>query len=214
MEGEAVDDASGESEQEEELDVRFNGLDCEKAIKSLGSPALFQKIVKEYYRSGKDKYDSIVAAYESEDWPDYSIKVHALKSSSRQIGADALGSLAEEMENAGKALDVDTIHSKNDGMLATYEELLQKLSPYFPEEETANQDLPEIPAEELERILGELESACDDLDMDTMEEKKEELMKYSFPDSITDSMKELYQAIDDIDIDTCMEIIVNIRERG
>ena len=192
--------------------VVFEGLDCESAIKALGSPALFQKIVQEYYRSGEAKAVGIKAAYESEDWKDYTIRVHALKSSSRQIGAAELGDMAADLEEAGNALDLDRIHDRTDALLESFAELLQRLAPYFVEEERDESSLPAITTEELDRILQDLKVACDDLDMDAMEAAKEELQKYALPEAIRGDMNELFEAIDNIDIDACMEIIQQVEE--
>ena len=206
------DEARAAMTAEASAEISYACLDCENAIRSLGSPALFQKIVHEYYRSGDGKYQGIKAAYDAEDWKDYTIKVHALKSSSRQIGAAELGGLAEELEKAGNALDLELIREKTDGLLADYRKLLDELSPYFAEEEKDNSDLPEIPAQELEQILQGLEAACDDLDMDAMETAKEELQKYTYPEAIREEMPKLYEAIDNIDVDACVELIQRIRQ--
>ena len=193
---------------------RLEEIDIDKAIMALGSPELYQTIVKEYVRSGKDKCAEIETAFANEDWPDYTIKVHALKSSSRQIGASELGAMAEELENAGKALDMDIIKGKTEETLNTFKELLNKLSPYFPEEEVDESQLSEIDDDELNRILDELLAACDDLDMDKMEECKESLKKHSYSDEVKEVLAQMYQAIDDIDVDTCVELAEKVREKG
>nr|MCR5452975.1 hypothetical protein [Lachnospiraceae bacterium] len=54
--------------------------------------------------------------FEKEDWENYTIKVHALKSSSKLIGATALALEAEALEFAGKEENIDFI-DKNHGML-------------------------------------------------------------------------------------------------
>ncbi|MBR1772048.1 MAG: response regulator [Lachnospiraceae bacterium] len=187
-------------------DITYEGLDCERAIQALGSAALFHKIVKEYYRSGKDKADGIQKAYDTKDWRDYTIRVHALKSSSRQIGAMGLGSLAEQLENAGNALDTETIQKKTGELLQQFTEQLAVLARYFVEEtETAN--LPVISEELLQEQLQQLAQACDDLDMDRMEQVKELLQGYALPDDLRGSEDTLYDAIDNMDIDGCMEWI-------
>ena len=200
-------------ESHEETIVRYEGLDCEKAIQGLGSPSLFDKIVKEYYRSGRDRYEKIREAYTIEDWSDYTIKVHALKSNSRQIGADKLGEMAEQLEFAGKALDIDTIHSKHDAALKEFDALLDRLAPYFPEEEEADIDRPAIGKEAFEEYLQRLTDACDDLDNDEMEAIEEELKAYSYPEQMQSTMQELYLAIEDIDIDNCLLLIETLKEQ-
>lgn len=202
--GGSVKEEKGMSQEET---IEYEGLDCEKAIQALGSSALFQKIVKEYYRSGNDRYQTIQSAYDQEDWADYTIKVHALKSSSRQIGAFDLGAMAEELENAGKANDLDTIHAKTEETLRVFRDLIDRLSGYFPEDTSKEDELPAVPEEVLHDILKRLYEACDNLDSDEMETAEEELKQYSYPADLRDTMHAIWQSIEDLDMDTCMELI-------
>ena len=191
--------------------VSFPGLDTEKALKSIGNPKLYAKIVKEYHKAGKTKLAEIRAAYEKEDWADYTIKVHALKSSSRQIGAYRLGDAAEKLEDAGKAPDVDTIRSSTDKLLSDYEKILKDLEPCFAEEEIPEKELPPIDKAALDALLDDLAEACDNLDMDTMESIKEKLEKHSYPEEIRDTIDSLCKAVDDMDTDVCTELIEKIK---
>ena len=191
--------------------LEIEGLDHKKAIEALGSMELYQTIVKEYYRSGETKCAEIRAAYDNEDWKDYTIKVHALKSSSRQIGALELGDMAEQLENAGKALDMDTIKNNTELTLNTFNQLLDKLALYFKEEEVDTGSLSEIDSDTFDAILGRLSAACDDLDMDEMEACRTELKKYAYNDEVQELLDQMYEAIDNIDVDACVELIDKIR---
>ncbi len=188
--------------------INYGKLDIEAALRALGSSALYDKILEEYYRSGEDKYLGIENAYDSEDWSDYTIRVHALKSSSRQVGALALGDMAEELEKAGKASDIDTIRSKTGDTLREYRVFLDALKEHYEASRAAEDEAPKpgIDQDTLNGLLVELQNACDDLDMDAMEAVRDELKKYSYPDDIRDVIKELYSAIDSVDTDRCIEL--------
>ena len=200
------------AETEKKPAVSFDGLDNEKAIQGLGSPELFAEIVEEYYRSGAGRLQDIRKAYEAEDWKDYTIKVHALKSASRQIGAEELGSMAEALEKAGNASDLTFIHENNENALQAYDALLNRLEPYFPEEEKQTGVLGEIAPEELTRLLDAIAEACENLDMDEAEAKCEELSAYSFSPEVTEQVQALGEAIGDYDVDRCNELIEKIRQ--
>ena len=192
--------------------VYYEGLDVDKAIASIGMTALYNKIVEEYYRSGSGKYQDIKNAYDTGDWKDYTIKVHALKSSSRQIGAAELGDLAESLEKAGKADDLDYIHGNTEGLLNDYQALLDKLSQYFPEEEVPDvSELPLLSADDLGILLDRLAQACDDLDMDEMENVRDELKGHALPGGAGEFAPALYEAIDNLDTETCAETIAAMR---
>ena len=192
--------------------IDYPGLDTGAAIKAIGLPELYNKIVEEYYRTGESKHADIQRAYEAEDWTGYTIKVHALKSSSRQIGASALGNIAEKLENAGKAMDLDIIHDNHAEALRMFKELLDGLAPYFAEDgDEGDADLPLADDDMLAAALDRLKSACEDLDMDAMESVRDELKGYSYPAEKRDDIGALYKAIDSIDIDTCEELIARLR---
>jgi HPt (histidine-containing phosphotransfer) domain-containing protein len=54
---------------------------------------------------------------------DYTIRVHALKSSARIIGSMELSALAEKLEKAGKERDMDTIAAQTEKLLKMYRKL-------------------------------------------------------------------------------------------
>ena len=187
--------------------ISFPGLDCEKAIKAIGNPALYQRIVEEYSRSGEAKLEGIRQAFDAEDWQDYTIRVHALKSSSRQIGAGELGEKAARLEAAGKSGDTDTIRMLTDDLLDDFEGLLKNLEPCFKTDDVEEADLLPMDKAAVTGLLDELKVACDNLDMDVMESAKDNLKKYSYPDEVKKTVSELYQTIDSMDTDACIEQI-------
>ncbi len=185
----------------------FDMLDAEKAANSLGSPEFFRMVAGEYYRSGPEKYEGILNAYEKEDIKDYTIRVHALKSSSRQIGAYELGDKAEALENAGNSEDIEFIKANTDDLLKTFDELLKKLAPIFPESVIDRSSLPELSNEIKKELFERLKAACEDLDMDGMEEVKNDLNKYAWPSGSEADYEALCKSVDDMDVDLCEEIM-------
>ena len=208
------DGSEDENDTDDEVIVKIDDLDIENAVRALGSVPLYNKIAGEYYRSGADRLSSIKEAYDKEDWTDYTIKVHALKSSSRQIGAMKLGQMAADLEAAGKDNDIDKIKADTDKALATFDELLKKLAEFYEtgEEEDAK-DKPLIEKGELLDFMSQLETACDELDLDMLEEIDNKLKGYACEDSIKDEVSALHKAVADIDTDECAEIIANIRSK-
>ena len=159
-----------------------------------------------------DKLNDIMTAFEEKDWENYTIRVHALKSSSRQIGAMDLGKMAEELEMAGKAENIDVIMAKTDGVMASFRYVLEELSKVFKaEEKPAEEELPMIDRETLLQYLDELYTACDDLDSDGMEEVGEKLKGYYYDGTLNGYIKDLQRGIRDIDTDVCMETIDKIK---
>ena len=74
------------------------------------------------------KKAEIVSLYEGADWEEYVVKVHALKSTSLTIGAEALSAQAKELELAGKRGDTDFIREHHSALISAYDELCGKLA--------------------------------------------------------------------------------------
>ena len=73
--------------------------------------------------------------YEEGDWADYTIKVHALKSSAKLIGALEFANEAQLLENAGKEGDEAYIRQNHGAFMSAYGDFESVLSPVFGEPE-------------------------------------------------------------------------------
>ena len=62
---------------------------------------LYLDVVKMFVGISSEKRDELIKAYDDRDWRNYTVYVHALKSSSRNIGANSLYDFARRMESAG-----------------------------------------------------------------------------------------------------------------
>ena len=62
-------------------------------------------------------------SYDREDWKNYKIYVHALKSTSRSIGAQSIFEQARELEEAAGRGDETFIKEKHEVLLKAYDQL-------------------------------------------------------------------------------------------
>ena len=69
--------------------------------------------------------------YMKSDWRSYKVKVHALKSSSRYIGADDISDKAKLLEYAAKDNDISYINTNHYKFIWEYEVLLKKINSIF-----------------------------------------------------------------------------------
>ncbi len=111
----------------------IDGLNTEHALSLLGSEKLYMQILKDYYLSVDKRASIITEALEKGDIKAYTIEVHSLKSTSKQIGADALSDLARCLEKAGNENDTAFILAKTDGLIKQYLSYKDILAPLFPE---------------------------------------------------------------------------------
>ncbi len=93
-----------------------------------GDEDFYREMLRLFCVQSAEKREEIVSLYESANWTDYAIKVHALKSTSLTIGAEALSAQAKGLELAGKRGDADYIQEHHDGLLRAYDELCAHIS--------------------------------------------------------------------------------------
>lgn len=183
-------------------------LDTAAALKLLGNAKLFWTVLKDYYHAIPKKHALIKQYAEEKDWHNYTIEVHALKSASKQIGANTLSEDAAELEAAGNDLNEQLILEKTPDLLERYAHYEEILKPFFPEENAdASNDKELMSKTILLDTFDKLQGALDELDMDGMEAVKDTLSKYRYEGHSLDLYKKLCTAIDELDPETCEAIM-------
>lgn len=190
-------------------DIEIGDLDVEFAIRTLGSEKLFRNVLKEYYRVIDKKAQLIRTLEEKEDWRNYTIEVHALKSSSKQIGAMSLSQKAEAMEEAGNKEDGQLIHQYTGEMLEQYMDYIKILEPICSEEATTNTSggAEGISVYILCKMFNNMRAAIASLDMDEMEEVIREMEQYAYEEKDLEIFARLKEAVNDIDVDACETVM-------
>lgn len=200
-------DSLDDSDADESIPENVEGIDVELALHYLGSRKLFRETLGNFYKAIERKASALEAYYQSEDWEHFTIDVHALKSSSKQIGAAALSEMAEKLEKAGQESDIEFIKKNTDSLLRDYRRYQEILQPYF-EEKTEEIAKPDSSAEILYPLFSSAREALDNLDMDEMEEVLAKLMEYRYPSQQQALCTQLQDAVDNLDSDACEEIIL------
>ena len=172
----------------------------------MGSEALFWSILKVYYRTIEKKAKTIKELEEAENWKDYTIEVHALKSSSRQIGATSLSEKAAALEKAGNAQDSVFIHRRTDEMLEQYLNYLPVLEPFCSDQKKETAKKVSSKDRLLERF-ARMRAAMDELDMDAMSDVISDMASYGYESWQQESFERLKDAVEDVDVDRCEEIL-------
>ena len=135
-------------------------IDTASAIANCGSAAGFMSVLTVFHQTAKQKADEIEELYKNGDTENYTIKVHALKSSARIIGAAKLSDMAKRLEEAGKNGEDDFIRDNTDKLLEEYRMLDEKLLALDKKEA----DLPPLEGamrDEAFRTIGEIAHSMD-----------------------------------------------------
>lgn len=149
----------------------YESLNCESGYVYCGGEESYRDILSIYANKGEKNYEPLQAFFDEEDWNNYIITIHGVKSSMKSIGADELSELARRLEMAGKDGDFDYIranHAKAYDMLKSLILDLMKRFQVAQEEEHDISNLPELSKETFEEIKRNLENAAFELDGDKM----------------------------------------------
>ena len=96
---------------------------------------LYRSLLAEYAYGEIEKGNNLQKSFDEENWHDYSIYVHSLKSSSRMIGATALSMRAAKLEAAANAGDIVSIMTEHEAMMEEYEVVTAVIRSVVPKEE-------------------------------------------------------------------------------
>ena len=161
-------------------------IDTANGVANCGGAESFLSVLSVFHKTAKSKADEIESLHASGDTENYTIKVHALKSSARIIGASKLSDMAKELEAAGKAGDTDTMNAGTGKLLAAYRKLYAALAPLDEGKKDKKELTDKMRTEAFNTIneiaqsmdYGMMETVLSDLkDYDLTKEDKEKIRK-------------------------------------
>lgn len=180
------------------------GIDAAIAIHNCGSSDVFLEAIRNFYDAIEEKSSQIQLFYEEKNWNDYTVLVHALKSSARLIGAMELSEDAAFLEQCGDEAKIgdneaiDFINEKTAPVLELYRSYMQKLAPLVGKAAAA-EELPQIEQAKLDDALSALKEVVSVFDFDSADAIMEELAKYSMPHDFEEKYKKIKKAVLSVD---------------
>ncbi len=93
-----------------------------------GEEEFYMEMLQMFYSQAAEKKGEIISLYETGNWADYTVKVHALKSTSMTIGAERLAKQAKLLEQAGKKENIEYIRRFHPILLQLYDEICETIS--------------------------------------------------------------------------------------
>lgn len=145
-----------------------------------GDVEAYLEILEMYVNKSGQKRGLIQKLFDEKSWKNYVIEVHALKSTSLNIGSKQLSERAKELELAGKAGQYALIEEKNAALLELYEKVAAAGADYLSKQKAGIEDklsdeapretLTEMSFGEVEELIEKILSACADFDGDAAAE--------------------------------------------
>ena len=226
-----MDDATEPYEQEPEIveSEEESRIDRRRGIQYCGgNEEDYKEILQVYLNSGLQKIREIREKYKAEDWKNYTILVHALKSTSIGIGATHLGEMAKELEMAGKEGNISFIQAHHREVMQEYEEVLLEIGGETvrakfekgPVDTKAEEPEEQIVVEEIteERFafhLQELTELLNTFEKGGVDAKIQELSKYCFKGkNLKDLLKPISEQVSRFDFLSATEEVTKLLEEG
>uniref|UniRef100_UPI00298DF850 hybrid sensor histidine kinase/response regulator n=1 Tax=Treponema sp. TaxID=166 RepID=UPI00298DF850 len=197
-------------------------LDVERAVEMAGGLDNYLVVARTFYSSIIDIASGIEDFFKMNDIKNYTIQVHALKSSARIIGAQDLSKKAEYLEMLGKKLQQtqdkearDKLTKYTPILLKLYRSYAEYLKPIVDFEKThSSAETGEfLSDEELNDIMLRIAEAAKNCDLDTAEQEFAAVKNSAIPDELSEDIQNLASAIDNIDLDQIADLARKIIER-
>ena len=182
------------------------GVNAREGIKNSGGIGDYLYALEMFLDTIDENIKIIRDSYDEENIGLFTIKVHALKSSARIIGADKLSNMAQKLEDAGNEKDVDYINKNVGQFISDYEAYKEKLSPMKKDQDSDN-DKEMIPEDVLEDAYEALSDVIDQMDLDAVEMIVDDVDEYKLPDEDAKRFNDLKKAMKLIDWDKMNEAI-------
>ena len=167
------------------------GLDVRVGIANCGSEDEYMSAVKIFHDTIAGKAEEIEDHYDSGNLEYFTIKVHALKSAARLIGAVVISDIARNLEEAGKSGDLEFIKAETPHLLILFRELKDDLDKLYHDTENVTETGLAIGDDLISKAYEELLGYTERMDYDGMENIMDNLEKFDFPDA----EKERYEAL-------------------
>lgn len=174
-----------------------NDIDWQAGLKNCGTEEGYMSVISVFHKTAPAKADEIENLYSSGDIADLTIKVHALKSSARIIGAASLSELAKNLEDAGKREDMAFINSNTDRLLDMYRSLDARLSWL----DNADEDLPLIGEGALNEAYQTIIEIAGSMDYELMENILKNLHGYRLPEADRERIAGIESMLTELDWD-------------
>lgn len=207
-----------QAQQTVQEEFAIGDLDISKGLMYCGNKENYLEILASQRDSGAETLQQTQDAYDKEDWKNYIILVHGIKSAMMSIGAVKLSEMAKGLEFAGKGEDYDYIHKQHVPMKEEYMRVMNLLDNCIYLEPKVVEEIPvekeALSKEAFEGMLVELENATYEFDGTKMLPILDKLSGYSYNGKdLAKELKPVYKKVEMFDFMSAYESVVKIKEK-
>ena len=117
-------------EERAKLEAAVDGLNAEKGVSyCTGSKSFYYEILADY--AAAEREAELNKYFAEKDWENYAVTVHSLKSTSRTLGLEDIGNLAEQMQWASEKEDEPFIRIQHQELMDIYMKAKKQIKEYL-----------------------------------------------------------------------------------
>ncbi len=195
-------------------------IDFDKGLANVGGMMeAFASVINAYYKEGRSKSELVPKLLADKDIDNYVVEVHALKSSSAAIGADAMSVMFRELEFAGKAKNIEFIESHSGKVFEVFEGVLGVVKQYLEqkgilESDNADDAMPEGDVEEFDdTVLDELIDNLSKFNIKATETKVSEITTINYGEDVNKAFFEIKKCLEVFDYHKAKELVSDLKRR-
>ena len=182
--------------------MNIKGIDILEGLEHANNDEeLYQEILQIYYEDSEDMLNQLRNNIQRTDMKLFITQAHAMKSSSRNIGAVELSEQFKEMEFAGKDNDMDKIEAKLPACLDALEEMRNNLKEYLENGGSDDDEKPDA------LFMRKMQSALDDMDTDAFDELLELALSKEYREDVVQQFRKVQEAYDDFDFSKVTDLL-------
>lgn len=184
-------------------------ISIDKGIEASGDKSIYIDVCKNFLDTSEDRIRMISEYFEKSDIPNYTIQVHALKSSARLIGAKKLSESAFTMEMAGKNNEHEKIAISTPSLIEEYKELSTQLGDIFYNQKGEKIPQKELTPKKFRRRMIDLMELMEAYDFKTASELMNTMSDYTLTEDAFELISVLRPLMADVKQDEVIDVISN-----
>ncbi|MCR4755519.1 MAG: response regulator [Lachnospiraceae bacterium] len=185
--------------------VNIDEIDVKAGLSNCGSTEGYLSVLSVFHQTAESKASEIEELFKTGDYAGYTIKVHALKSSARIIGAGELSGLATALEAAGKENNKDFINANTGRLISMYRELDTKLTAL----DNSNEDLKDMDHKAMKEAYQTITEIAQSMDYELMDGLLREIKGYRLTDDDGQRVCEIERLLTELNWDKISELAQN-----
>ena len=191
-------------------------IELVRGMEVAGGGDTYLIVARNFYDTAPGRIELLREYYNNHDLQNYTIQVHALKTTARLLGAYGLSESAWQLEQAGRAGDMATIDRDTMDLIHQYERLHSSFAEIYGDldmfaEEAPGDEKELLSKDKLDNFLEKMHELVESFDFETAGELLDYLDGFALPTGFDKYLLKLRAALAEVDRDLLLELLDNYK---